>query len=73
MFAPTGTCARAVEYVYLVTHKRVAPRQGALSATPTFALGSYEDILFPAIFTSRYIMHRPGPTGLALHCFDIWW
>lgn len=66
MFAPSGTCARADAYVYLVTHKRAAPRRGALSAAPTFAPRSSRDILFPGDFYEPIYHASTGPGGVGV-------
>lgn len=63
MFAPTRVYTRPLAYVYLVTHKRAVPRRGGpfRRRRPSAPERSSGDILFPGIFTSRYITHRPGP------------
>lgn len=63
MFAPTRAYAMPVAYVYLVTHKRAVLRRGGpfRRRRPSASERSSGDILFPGIFMSRYITHRPGP------------
>lgn len=65
MFAPTGTCARAPRPCTPVTHKRCAPRRGGPFRRRRPSPRDPAEIFYsPAIFTSRYINHRPvAPAG----------
>lgn len=65
MFAPTGTCARAPRPCTPVTHKRRAPRRGGPFRRRRPSPRDPAEIFYsPAIFTTRYINHRPvAPAG----------